>query len=316
MRVTVVIPATNAPSTLARCLAAIEVSTLQPDEVIVVDAPAGAGPAAARNAGLGQTTSEIVVFVDSDVVVAPDALSRIRRHFEDDPELVAVFGSYDDTVATGDVVSGFRNLLHHVIHHRHPGLAQTFWAGLGAVRRAGGARGQVGSTRRATAFLRSRTSSSAAASLASGRAPRPDDPGNAPEAMEPVVDGRDRLLTARRPVGGADGGASHDAGDAQHRPSRAHQRAQRPGRGRSALAADARSSPVPRSGARSALNLDLYAVCFKRLGVRGAAAACGLHTLHQLTAAAAVPVGLARHAQRARRAPDESAPPHVPPATS
>ena len=33
------------------------------------------------------------------------------------------------------VVSTFRNLLHHYMHQRYDGLASTFWAGLGAVRR-------------------------------------------------------------------------------------------------------------------------------------------------------------------------------------
>ena len=37
MRVSVVIPATNAPATLERCVAAVEASTEPPDELIVVD---------------------------------------------------------------------------------------------------------------------------------------------------------------------------------------------------------------------------------------------------------------------------------------
>jgi GT2 family glycosyltransferase len=75
------------------------------------------------------------VFVDSDVVVHHDAFSRIRRAFAADDELAAVFGSYDEAPAAPGTVSRFRNLLHHHVHQTSPGRAQTFWAGLGAVRR-------------------------------------------------------------------------------------------------------------------------------------------------------------------------------------
>lgn len=134
MRVSVVVPATNQPRTLDDCLAAIDASSLQPDELIVVREADGPGPAAARNTGLEQATGDVVVFVDADVVVHPDAIGRIRDAFAQDDALVAVFGSYDDRVPARPIVSGFRNLLHHVVHHRFPGPASTFWAGLGAVR--------------------------------------------------------------------------------------------------------------------------------------------------------------------------------------
>jgi mycofactocin glycosyltransferase len=41
------------------------------------------GPAGARNAGLARTTTGFVAFVDSDVLVAPADLRRLRRHFAD-----------------------------------------------------------------------------------------------------------------------------------------------------------------------------------------------------------------------------------------
>ena len=46
-----VIPATNRPDTLERCLDAIRRATDPPEEVIVVDEPAGVGPASARTPG-------------------------------------------------------------------------------------------------------------------------------------------------------------------------------------------------------------------------------------------------------------------------
>src|SRR3954451_7153844 len=81
----VVIPATEAPPGLERCLAALEAGEYRPDELIVQREPAHAGPAMARNLGAAATTADILVFVDSDVEIHPDALTRIRERFAANP---------------------------------------------------------------------------------------------------------------------------------------------------------------------------------------------------------------------------------------
>jgi GT2 family glycosyltransferase len=131
----VIIPATDDPATLPACLDAIRAAEDPPAEVIVVDGPAGMGPAGARNAGATRATGSILIFIDSDVAVHPDVFKRIRAAFEAEPELAAVFGSYDDEPSMHGIVSTFRNMLHHYVHQNSGGLATTFWAGLGAVRR-------------------------------------------------------------------------------------------------------------------------------------------------------------------------------------
>jgi glycosyltransferase involved in cell wall biosynthesis len=93
------------------------------------------GPAAARNLGAGQARHPILLFEDADVEVHDDAVERMRAHFSANPDLGALFGSYDDRPAAPGLVSRFRNLLHHHTHTIHPGPACTFWAGCGAVRR-------------------------------------------------------------------------------------------------------------------------------------------------------------------------------------
>jgi GT2 family glycosyltransferase len=130
----VVIPATDDPPSLGRCLAALRRSGV-PYEVEVVREPRGAGPAAARNAGVRRTAGDVVVFVDSDVAVHPDALRRLSDALERDASLHAVFGAYDAQPDVQTAVSRFRNLLHHHVHASAPGRADTFWAGLGAIRR-------------------------------------------------------------------------------------------------------------------------------------------------------------------------------------
>jgi len=93
------------------------------------------GPAYARNRAFEASRGEVLVFVDSDVVVHPDALPRIVRHLKDDPSLSAVFGAYDANPTAPGLVSQYRNLLHHYVHVRNRGPAETFWAGIGAIRR-------------------------------------------------------------------------------------------------------------------------------------------------------------------------------------
>jgi hypothetical protein len=131
--ISVIVPATDAPPTLDRCLTALEASTLRPLEVIVIDRPRAAGPAAARNRGAVAARGEILVFVDADVEVDGEALGRIGAGLASG-EIGAVFGAYDDDPAERDVVSLFRNVLHHWVHNGAPGPAETFWAGLGGVR--------------------------------------------------------------------------------------------------------------------------------------------------------------------------------------
>ncbi|HSS40973.1 MAG TPA: glycosyltransferase [Solirubrobacterales bacterium] len=131
----VVVPATDDPASLERCLAALEAGSRAPDELIVQLEPAGAGPAEARNLGAAAAEAEVLVFVDSDVEAHPDALARLAARFADDPDLAAVFGAYDDDPADPGLTSRYRNLLHHHVHAGAAGEAETFWAGLGAIRR-------------------------------------------------------------------------------------------------------------------------------------------------------------------------------------
>ena len=134
-RLAVIVPATDDPPTLPRCRASLEAALTPADELVVVRRAPREGPSRARNEGVDASRAEILVFVDADVEVHADALGLIRARFAADPDLDAVFGSYDDEPAARDVVSTFRNLLHHHVHHESAGPVDSFWAGLGAVRR-------------------------------------------------------------------------------------------------------------------------------------------------------------------------------------
>lgn len=105
------------------------------DRVVRLAASEGSPPTA-RNRGLEAARAPLVVFVDADVCVHPDALRKIRDLFTARPDLSAVFGAYDLSPAAPSLVSQYRNLLHSYVHRREAGEAVTFWTGLGGVRRA------------------------------------------------------------------------------------------------------------------------------------------------------------------------------------
>jgi glycosyltransferase involved in cell wall biosynthesis len=101
----------------------------------VVEIEGPRGPAVARNRAAAVASGDILVFVDSDVVVTPGMLGRLLQFFDRDPGAAAVFGAYDDTPGDPGFVSQYKNLAHAFIHRNAEGQAQTFWAGFGAVRR-------------------------------------------------------------------------------------------------------------------------------------------------------------------------------------
>ncbi|NNF38887.1 MAG: glycosyltransferase [Gemmatimonadetes bacterium] len=103
------------------------------DVVTVAGGPLG--PGAARNLGAARAEGDLLLFVDADVCVHPDALRRFLRRFDREPRLGAAFGAYDARPTAPGFVSQYRNLYHRYVHLRGAGDAETFWAGCGAVRR-------------------------------------------------------------------------------------------------------------------------------------------------------------------------------------
>jgi hypothetical protein len=299
---TAIVPATDEPSTLGHCLTAIEASARGPDEVIVASEPAGATPAAARNRAAERAEGEVLVFVDADVVVHPDAFSRIRAAFDSDPDLVALFGSYDDAPAAPGVVSGFRNLLHHHVHQASPGPAATFWSGLGAVRRAAVATaGGFEDERRWLEDVE------LGARLNAARARVELDPAIQGTHLKAwTLGAMVRMDFAERGLPWVElalsGRAPSDALNLswRHRLS-------------AALCVGALAAALTRRPLRAlaallglvALNRSFYGLLARRQGGARAAAGVGLHAVHHLAGAAAVPAGVALYALR-RPAEDRS----------
>jgi glycosyltransferase involved in cell wall biosynthesis len=154
--ISVVVPAYNNPKDLRECLVALLADTSSGSEIIVVDDAStdstasvaremgvgvlqlekNSGPAAARNYGAKHARGLILFFVDADVIIAPQALGRVEGVFREQPDLAAVFGSYDARPRAKGTISQYRNLLHHFVHQNGHPDASTFWAGCGAIRRS------------------------------------------------------------------------------------------------------------------------------------------------------------------------------------
>ena len=93
------------------------------------------GPSRARNAGARAARGDILLFIDADVAVPSDAIQQVSTAFETDPKLAAVFGSYGDSPPEPNLLSQYKNLLHHHVHQSSPDTVSSFWAGCGAIRR-------------------------------------------------------------------------------------------------------------------------------------------------------------------------------------
>lgn len=151
----ILIPVFNGGPLLETCLRSIHASVFTNWELIVVDDGStdgsaavarrwGAkvvvlngrfGPAAARNEGAKWANGRYLFFTDSDCQLHPHTLSRAAHILQTDPALDALIGSYDDEPLAQNLVSQYKNLLHHYIHQTSSAAAQTFWTGCGAINR-------------------------------------------------------------------------------------------------------------------------------------------------------------------------------------
>ncbi|HYM10005.1 MAG TPA: glycosyltransferase family 2 protein [Bryobacterales bacterium] len=154
--ISVIIPVKNSKRELERCLTALGQSRFTDYECIVADDGStdgsaeaatrygcrvirrseSGGPGAARNTGAREARGDILFFIDADVCVHPDSLSRVAEDFAEDPSLDALIGSYDENPDSPDFLSQYKNLMHCFVHQTGNEAASTFWGGCGAIRRA------------------------------------------------------------------------------------------------------------------------------------------------------------------------------------
>lgn len=155
LNVSVIIPVYNGGESFRRCLTKLFEASPPPLEVIVVSdgdtdgsgqlaeqfgakvirLPVCGGPAKARNAGAHQAQGNVLFFVDADVEIYSQTIEQVDAAFQQDPDLAALIGSYDDRPGATNFLSQYRNLLHHYVHQTGRKEAFTFWGACGAIRR-------------------------------------------------------------------------------------------------------------------------------------------------------------------------------------
>lgn len=152
--VSVVIPVKNGEATLGTCLRSIRRSYYKHIEVIVVDdhstdrtpeiarqfncvlvpAEEGSGANAARNRGAREAKGEILVFIDSDVVVSRETILGIVERLEEE-YLDAVVGIYTARHRNDSIFSQYKNLWIRYSYMKSPPAIDWMFGAISGIRK-------------------------------------------------------------------------------------------------------------------------------------------------------------------------------------
>ena len=126
MKISIIIPVYNSSLTLNECLTAIFASSFKNYEVIIVsdnslddsikiatkfnasiiELPKNKGPANARNVGAKVACGDILLFIDSDVIINVDSLNIVSNRFISD-KVEAIQGIYSHEPTYNSPVTQF-----------------------------------------------------------------------------------------------------------------------------------------------------------------------------------------------------------------
>ena len=154
--VSVILPVYNGGVYLERSLGALRASRYRDYELIVVDDgstddtaalldrfepdvfirnPRNLGVYASRNLAAERARGEVLFFVDADIVVRPDTLTRVHRHFAEDAR-DCVIGLYSLDHPNVDLCSRYKNTWIRYTYLRAFDRVNWFFTAVGAVRRS------------------------------------------------------------------------------------------------------------------------------------------------------------------------------------
>ena len=154
-QLSVIVPTYNREDALEGCLKAVKASIFRDYELLVVDCGSQdttcaiarryadrvieihgvPSSGAARNRGVAAATGEVIVNVDSDVIVRPDTLSRIADYFSHHPETDALTGLLSKGHPHRGFFSQYKNLYMHFIFRQLPERVMFLYGSLHAFRR-------------------------------------------------------------------------------------------------------------------------------------------------------------------------------------
>ena len=151
----IVIPCFNSQATLADCLTAVRASVYKDFEIIVVDDHSSdqtvriakgftdkiiqldknKGSGHARKAGMQLCTSDIICFIDSDIMIKPDTLSTIIDFLNQHPSIDAVTGLLTKDSPHQNYFSQYKNLYMHYIFTLLPEKVTFLFGSICAIRK-------------------------------------------------------------------------------------------------------------------------------------------------------------------------------------
>jgi glycosyltransferase involved in cell wall biosynthesis len=156
MFISIIIPYFNVETTLRKCLDSIAAIDDKEFEVILVDNGSqdrskeiaesypfqtynyssikSAG--AARNFGVSKSKGDILLFIDSDVIVQPDIVKQARSSFLKDPTICGVIGMYSKRTTGTGFFSVYKNLESHYAHFSFDKPFISFAGFTGAVKKS------------------------------------------------------------------------------------------------------------------------------------------------------------------------------------
>lgn len=154
--VSVVVPNYNAGPALRSCLTAAQSQTYAPLEILLIDdcstddsvavaeelgvrvvsTGTNSGVAVARNTGAAHAGGEIIVFVDADVRIEPDAVATAVAMLRENPAIGALCGTYDaEPLIRDSLIEEYRCLHQYYWLSEHEGRIGTVHTAILAMRR-------------------------------------------------------------------------------------------------------------------------------------------------------------------------------------
>lgn len=153
--VSIIIPCYNSQKTIAECLTAIRASIYKDYGLIVVDDHSNddtvgiaskfadkvirlgknKGSGNARKLGIEQSSSDIICFVDSDILIKPNTISIIVSFLAQHPEVDAVTGLLSKEHPHQNFFSQYKNLYMNYIFNRLPDQVTFLFGSIYAMRR-------------------------------------------------------------------------------------------------------------------------------------------------------------------------------------
>jgi hypothetical protein len=97
--------------------------------------PSPGARARVRNFGASKEIGNIVWLIDAVVRTPSSIMQQVTDLFQREPGLAAVIGSDDNRPVARNVLSQYRNPLHHHVHQTGREEASTFWGACGAIER-------------------------------------------------------------------------------------------------------------------------------------------------------------------------------------